>query len=74
MAPFPFIYDGIARELFILGLDFRLVIEPGYLTVALPKLDVMAINKLLGLLFGVSITSLHSSGTALKKCPSTPII
>ena len=39
MAPFPFIYDGIARELFILGLDFRLVIEPGYLTVALPKLD-----------------------------------
>jgi hypothetical protein len=57
MAPFPFIYDGIAPELFILGLDFRLVIEPGYLTVALPKLDVMAINKLLGLLFGVSIVA-----------------
>jgi hypothetical protein len=30
-----------------LELDFRLLVEPGYLAVALPKLSVVAINKLL---------------------------
>ena len=38
-----------------LELDFRLALEPGYLAVALPKFNVMAINELLCLFRGFYI-------------------
>ena len=38
-----------------LELDFWLVIEPDYLSVALPKLNVMAVHKLLCFFLGLCI-------------------
>jgi hypothetical protein len=38
---------GRASQSFKLELDFWLVVELGYLAVALPKLNIVAVNKLL---------------------------
>jgi hypothetical protein len=43
------------QQWFDLELDFRLVVQPGYLAGALPKLNVMAIDKLLCLFHGLAI-------------------
>jgi hypothetical protein len=37
------------------SLDSRLVVEPGYLSVSLPKLNVVAVNELLCLFRGLGI-------------------
>jgi hypothetical protein len=49
---------GITSPKFVassLELDFRLVFEPGYLALALPKLNVMTVNKPPGLFHGLGI-------------------
>jgi hypothetical protein len=62
----------------ILAVPFRLMIELGYLSVALPKRYVVTFNELLGLLFGEFIFSLanssssQKSGIALRIFPSNP--
>jgi hypothetical protein len=55
-----------------LELDFRIVLKPGYLSVALPEFNIMAINKLLCRSVA-SISLALSSGTELRKCPSEPM-
>jgi hypothetical protein len=66
MATLPPLYDEGAAGLFILELNFRPVIESRYLAVALPKFNVVAINKLLSLFLGLGIIGAFEWNRAVK--------
>jgi hypothetical protein len=55
-----------------LELDFRLVVEPRNLAGALPKLNVMAVNKLSRLFHGLVHRRVHPMTLKSEKWPSEP--